>query len=792
MFLTVCAQGETGNAHVILSYPLNGEIMEGNGITVTGAAYDSDNDQGVKNVAVAIKAPDGKYLQSTGGFNIHPAYFPTTTSDGFNSWKSQISLSSWLSQGVVYTIVVIVNDGKSTELTDPSWTFISSHTDSKGVNINSDVELCEANLDEAVLGLELINMAFADSIQPDDFVLHSNISGLVIKNVIRENNSKASLVLDYEGSDFDEDTEISVTVKSSALKNWNSLTSNTLNIRASKESLTVSAGEQLIENLLNGAVLNIQLKDVTFRDQEINAGNFLLVNAPEGLSVAEVVYQSSTTAAVNLAFTNSDFDTDINDFSLTIKAEALSQGSDLNSNLLYIKAVNERSDKLITGFTVPGQVGQSVIDSEAYTVTFRVPYGTTVTSLIPSILISEGATVSPGSGVPQDFSQPATYLVTAEDLSTQNWVVMCIVESPPGENNENDSQQNNDNHNENNDNNEDDYGHDNTSHDEITSESKRKKNDEAILRETVRSTGKAFFSLTGRPEGKVTFLLDFINELEKNNVPLIIENNGITVEFPPGVLKTSLWEQALQQGHSNVAIKIGELTDNDKRGAVVRALTAEGSNIAAIGCKMVELSIETFGGSGNASYSRQVTGFNEPVSVTFDMSSINLGILHIVELSGVRIDNEVTLNPVPLGGIYDRNNKTFTFYTDKFSILTVGQAKNLVTMSLMVGNTFSKVNGILRETDIPMLLFNNRVMVPLRFIGEALGAEIQWEENTGTIIVRQGKNEVKLVLNQPIPGFDIAATVIKGRTLVPIRYIAESFGAQIMWFPQTKTVYLVR
>jgi hypothetical protein len=53
----------------------------------------------------------------------------------------------------------------------------------------------------------------------------------------------------------------------------------------------------------------------------------------------------------------------------------------------------------------------------------KVPIGTNLTSLAPTITISDGATVSPASGVAQNFTNPVTYTVTAQDgVTTQNYV----------------------------------------------------------------------------------------------------------------------------------------------------------------------------------------------------------------------------------------------------------------------------------------------------------------------------------------------------------------------------------
>jgi hypothetical protein len=79
------------------------------------------------------------------------------------------------------------------------------------------------------------------------------------------------------------------------------------------------------------------------------------------------------------------------------------------------------------GFVLPPAVG--VIDEAAKTVAVELPAGTVVTALAPVIVVSPDATVSPASGVPNDFSQPATYTVTAADGSKAVYTVTVTVEN---------------------------------------------------------------------------------------------------------------------------------------------------------------------------------------------------------------------------------------------------------------------------------------------------------------------------------------------------------------------------
>jgi len=82
----------------------------------------------------------------------------------------------------------------------------------------------------------------------------------------------------------------------------------------------------------------------------------------------------------------------------------------------------------ITGFTVPGQKGRSVIETDPRTVVVEVPFGTDVSSLVPEIELSAGAIISPIGGVATDYTQPVVYTVTAQDgTSTGVWTVHVVI-----------------------------------------------------------------------------------------------------------------------------------------------------------------------------------------------------------------------------------------------------------------------------------------------------------------------------------------------------------------------------
>jgi hypothetical protein len=82
----------------------------------------------------------------------------------------------------------------------------------------------------------------------------------------------------------------------------------------------------------------------------------------------------------------------------------------------------------ILGFSIPTQLGGSVINNNEHSVSLTMPYGTNLASLTPDIDISPGANISPASQTTQDFTNPFTYTITAEDgIAQQAWTVTISV-----------------------------------------------------------------------------------------------------------------------------------------------------------------------------------------------------------------------------------------------------------------------------------------------------------------------------------------------------------------------------
>ncbi len=92
---------------------------------------------------------------------------------------------------------------------------------------------------------------------------------------------------------------------------------------------------------------------------------------------------------------------------------------------------------------------------------------------------------------------------------------------------------------------------------------------------------------------------------------------------------------------------------------------------------------------------------------------------------------------------------------------------------------------------------NGRTMVPVRVIAESFGAQVGWEEATQTVTVSAPEKEIALVLGQSealVNGqsvtLDAAATEKNGRTMVPLRFVAETLGYNVKYLPSAQQIYI--
>ncbi|HOV24864.1 MAG TPA: stalk domain-containing protein [Pseudobacteroides sp.] len=105
------------------------------------------------------------------------------------------------------------------------------------------------------------------------------------------------------------------------------------------------------------------------------------------------------------------------------------------------------------------------------------------------------------------------------------------------------------------------------------------------------------------------------------------------------------------------------------------------------------------------------------------------------------------------------------------------------------------VDGEELKLDVAPSIVSGRTLVPLRAIFESLGAEVKWNAKTQTvtgikdgITVELTINKKNAFINGKVTSIDAPAMIINGRTLVPARFVAESLGTDVEWDSKNKLV----
>lgn len=97
--------------------------------------------------------------------------------------------------------------------------------------------------------------------------------------------------------------------------------------------------------------------------------------------------------------------------------------------------------------------------------------------------------------------------------------------------------------------------------------------------------------------------------------------------------------------------------------------------------------------------------------------------------------------------------------------------------------------------EVPPVIENGRTLVPLRAIFEAMGASVNWDNNTRTVTSVKGTTTVVLPIGSTRPTvngqvwpLEVPAKIKNDRTLAPLRFVGEAFGGKVDWNNSTRII----
>jgi len=118
---------------------------------------------------------------------------------------------------------------------------------------------------------------------------------------------------------------------------------------------------------------------------------------------------------------------------------------------------------------------------------------------------------------------------------------------------------------------------------------------------------------------------------------------------------------------------------------------------------------------------------------------------------------------------------------------------------LTIGSRKISVFGREIQNDVAPKIVNDRTMLPIRIVAESLGGTVTWNGELQRVTIQKGADVILITIgadtayvNGTAVKLDAAAFVENGRTYLPLRFISETLGAQVVWNEAEKTVTITK
>ena len=118
---------------------------------------------------------------------------------------------------------------------------------------------------------------------------------------------------------------------------------------------------------------------------------------------------------------------------------------------------------------------------------------------------------------------------------------------------------------------------------------------------------------------------------------------------------------------------------------------------------------------------------------------------------------------------------------------------------LTIGSRKISVFGREIKNDVAPKIVNDRTMLPIRIVAESLGGTVTWNGELQRVTIQKGADVILITIgadtayvNGTAVKLDAAAFVENGRTYLPLRFISETLGAQVVWNEAEKTVTITK
>ena len=291
-----------------------------------------------------------------------------------------------------------------------------------------------------------------------------------------------------------------------------------------------------------------------------------------------------------------------------------------------------------------------------------------------------------------------------------------------------------------------------------------------------------------------------------------------------------------RQNHTNIQNQITTLAAADVAGtpAVIMSVAAnnelalQGSSLAALVQANAPLVVRSANGIFevllptsflNEFHSRGLTNGEFVISIVYveDSGALVAGEFEFIARNNVvaRFQNSYTItanlesriptnmnraritgvhNERNLGGSFSRGSR-FELDTNMTGTFAIAHVNTLRRISVALDSyvvTDLAGNAPTQTMDVLPVIQNDRTLLPIRFMAYALGAEVEWNNVTSEVTLTLDGEVLTFAIGQMAPGMDVPAQIMQERTMVPLRFISEFFGAVVLWDDASRSIEIVR
>ncbi|HJV47287.1 MAG TPA: copper amine oxidase N-terminal domain-containing protein, partial [Bacillota bacterium] len=123
--------------------------------------------------------------------------------------------------------------------------------------------------------------------------------------------------------------------------------------------------------------------------------------------------------------------------------------------------------------------------------------------------------------------------------------------------------------------------------------------------------------------------------------------------------------------------------------------------------------------------------------------------------------------------------------------------KKLGNLYSKAGNTDVKtlINGHQSHFDTPPVIKDGHTLIPIRGVSESLKADVQWDSTAQTVTINRDGTTIVLTVGSNVATIngesvtlDAPSSIMNGRAFVPLRFISEALKAQVNWVPDGQII----